>query len=128
MGAVRQPTPQRIVFKVLRDFLRDHDFTDQEKKVYTLFIREIPSADSLFQDSLVPLVNIYTINWHGISIPCKRFLLHSAFCLIVIPRISSSAKKISGLITLSGGNTPLASMSPRAIICAPMPNGMAIFL
>jgi len=48
MGAVRQPTPQRIVFKELRDFLRDHDFTDQEKKVCSLFIREIPSTDSLF--------------------------------------------------------------------------------
>jgi hypothetical protein len=58
VDAVRQPTPQPIVFKVLRDFLRDHDFTDQEKKVVPLIIREIPSADSLFQDSLVPLGNI----------------------------------------------------------------------
>ncbi len=48
MGAVRQPTPHRIVFKELRDFLRDHDFTGKEKKVYSLFIREIPSADSLY--------------------------------------------------------------------------------
>ena len=59
MGTVRQPTPQRIVFKVLRDFLRDHDFTDQEKKVYSLFIREIPSADSLFFKTHWYLWSIY---------------------------------------------------------------------
>jgi hypothetical protein len=46
MDAVRQPSPQWLVLNMLRDFLKDHDFTDQEKKVVPLIIREIPSAES----------------------------------------------------------------------------------
>jgi hypothetical protein len=46
MGAVRQTSPQSIVFKALRDFLREHDFTDLEKEVCPPIVRETPSGDS----------------------------------------------------------------------------------
>jgi len=47
---------------------------------------------------------------------------------ISILRRANSAKNISGSIAVSGGMTPRCVTSPRAIICAPMLSGMAIFL
>jgi hypothetical protein len=127
VGAVRQPTPQPIVFKVLGDFLRDHDCTDQEKKVYPKSFGSCHPQTAFFKTHW-SLWAIYLYTLAQDFCPVLAFLFHSIFCSMVIPRFSNSAKKISGSITLSGGSTPLASMSPRAIICAPMLNGMAIFL